>query len=211
MNDVLLSAGAACIIVAIVGGGAKAFGVEIPVLSSVRRQVALGIAGIGFLAAAYVVGTGSAGPKPGNPAVAAYQQEVLAACRTAQGGASGNALIAAANTDGTFDRDRFTAGLRDQITASSSVWQDLWRHPVPNELRAEASAAQQAANDAITQSRAAVDKIPAQLPARFTFEEFAAFAGRLDAALRAPASRLEGAMAELAGQPCGVPTPAASG
>ena len=211
MNNVLLSAGAACVIAAIVGGGAKAFGVEIPVLSSVRRQVALGIVGIGFLAAAYFVGTGSAGPKPGNPAVAAYQQEVLAACRAAQSGASGNALIAAANTDGTFDRDRFMAGLRDQITASSSVWQDLWRHPVPNELRAEASAARQAANDAIAQSRAAVDKIPTQLPARFTFEEFAAFAGRLDAALRAPASRLEGAMAELAGQPCGGPTPAASG
>ena len=211
MNNVLLSAGAACIIAAIVGGGAKAFGVEIPVLSSVRRQLALGIVGIGFLAAAYFVGTGSAGPKPGNPAVAAYQQEVLAACRAAQSGASGNALIAAANTDGTFDRDRFMTGLRDQITASSSVWQDLWRHPVPNELRAEASAARQAANDAIAQSRAAVDKIPTQLPARFTFVEFAAFAGRLDAALRAPASRLEGAMAELAGQPCGVPTPAASG
>jgi hypothetical protein len=211
MNDILLSAGAACIIVAIVGGGAKAFGVEIPVLSSVRRQAALGIVGIGFLAAAYFVGNGSAGPKPGNPAVAAYQQEVLAACRASQSGTSGNALIAAANTDGTFDRDRFITGLRDQITASSSVWQDLWQHPVPNELRAEASAAQQAANDAIAQSRAAVDKIPTQLPARFTFEEFAAFAGRLDAALRAPASRLEGAMAELAGQPCGVPTPAASG
>jgi hypothetical protein len=211
MNNVLLSAGAACVIVAIVGGGAKAFGVEIPVLSSVGRQVALGIVGIGFLAAAYVVGNGSAGSKPGDPAVAAYRQEVLAACRAAQSGASGNALIAAANTDGTFDRGRLIAGLRDQITASSGVWEDLWRHPVPNELRAEASAAQQAANDEIAQTRAAVSKIPTQLPATFTFEEFAAFAGRLDAALRAPASRLEGALAELAGQPCGVPAPAASG
>src|SRR5260370_3541218 len=207
MNDVLLSAGAACVILAIVGGGAKAFGVEIPVLSSVRRQVTLGIGGIGFLAAAYVVGNGAAGSKPGNPAVAAYQQEVLAACRAAQSGASGNALIAAANSDGTFDRNRLIAGLRDQITASSSVWQDLWRHPVPNELQVKASAAQQAANDAIAQTRAAVDKIPTQLPARFTFEEFAAFAGRLDAALRAPTSRLQGAIAELSGHPYAVPAP----
>lgn len=211
MNNVLLSAGAACVIVAIVGGGAKAFGVEIPVLASVRRQVALGIAGIGFLAAAFVVGGGPTGSNPVNPAVVAYRQEVLAACRTAQSGASGNALMAAANSDGTFDRDRFMAALRDQITASSSVWQDLWKRPVPNELRADASAAQQAANDEITQTRAAVDKIPAQLPARFTIEELAAFSGRLDAALRAPTARLEGALAELAGQPCGVPTPAASG
>jgi len=211
MNNVLLGAGAACVIAAIVGGGAKAFGVEIPVLSSVRRQVALGVVGIGFLAAAYVVGNGPAGSKPVDPAVAAYRQEVLAACRTAQSGASGNALIAAANNDGTFDRSRFIAGLQDQITASSGVWEDLWRHPVPNELRAEASAARQAANDAIAQTRAAVDKIPAELPATFTFEEFAAYAGKLDAALRAPASRLEGALAALAGQPCGVPTPGASG
>ena len=211
MNNVLLGAGAACVIAAIVGGGAKAFGVEIPVLSSVRRQVALGVVGIGFLAAAYVVGNGPAGSKPVDPAVTAYRQEVLAACRTAQSGASGNVLIAAANNDGTFDRSRFIAGLQDQITASSGVWEDLWRNPVPNELRAEASAARQAANDAIAQTRAAVDKIPAELPATFTFEEFAAYAGKLDAALRAPASRLEGALAALAGQPCGVPTPGASG
>jgi hypothetical protein len=211
MNNVLLGAGAACVIAAIVGGGAKAFGVEIPVLSSVRRQVALGIVGIGFPAAAYVVGNGPAGSTPVDPAVTAYRQEVLAACRTAQGGASGNALIAAANNDGTFDRSRFIAGLQDQITASSAVWEDLWRHPVPNELQAEASAARQAANDAIAQTRAAVDKIPTQLPATFTLQEFAAYAGKLDAALRAQASRLEGALGALAGQPCGVPAPAASG
>jgi hypothetical protein len=211
MNDILLSAGAACVILAIVGGGATAFGVQIPVLNSVSRQVALGVVGVGFLAAAFVVGNRSAGPNPGNPAVAAYQQEVLAACRTANSGTSGNALIAAANNDGTFDRDRFITALRAQITASNSVWQELWQHPVPNELRAKASAAQQATNDAITQTRAAVDKIPAQLPATFTAEQLAAFAGQLNAALQAPASRLEGAMSELAGQPCGVPTPAATG
>jgi hypothetical protein len=213
MNNVLLGAGVACVIAAIVGGGAKAFGVEIPVLRSVGRQAALGIVGIGFLAAAYVVGNGPAGPagsKP-DPAVTAYRQQVLAACRTAQGGASGNALFAAANNDGTFDRGRFITALQDQITASSSVWDDLWRQPVPNELRAEASTARQAANDAIAQSRAAVDKIPTQLPATFTIEDFAAYAGKLNAALQAPASRLEGALSALAGQPCGVPTPAASG
>jgi hypothetical protein len=211
MNDILLSAGAACVILAIVGGGATAFGVQVPVLNSVRRQVALGVVGVGFLAAAFAVGNGSAGPNPGNPAVAAYQQEVLAACRTANSGTSGNALIAAANNDGTFDRDRFTTALRAQITASNNVWQELWQHPVPNELQAKASAAQQATNDAITQTRAAVDKIPSQLPATFTAEQLAAFAGQLNAALQAPASRLEGAMSQLAGQPCGVPAPAPTG
>src|SRR5262249_18636077 len=134
MNDILLSAGAACVILAVVGGGATAFGVEIPVLNSVRRQGALGVVGIGFLAAAFVVGNGSASSNnPGNPAVAAYQQEVLAACRAAKSAASSGSA-AALNADGTFDRDRFVAGLRDQTTAWSSVWQELWRHPVPDEL-----------------------------------------------------------------------------
>jgi len=211
MNDILLSAGAACVILAVVGGGATAFGVEIPVLNSVRRQVALGVVGIGFLAAAFVVGNRSASSNPGNPAVAAYQQEVLAACRAAKSAASSGSSAAALNTDGTFDRDRFVAGLRDQTTAWSSVLQELWRHPVPDELQAKASAAKQAANDVTAQTRAAVDEIPAQLPARFTYPELAAVAGRLNAASGAPVARLEGAMSELAGQPCSVSAPAASG
>lgn len=45
-DTTLLGAGIACIIAAIVGGGLKAFGIEIPVLSSVYRQVALGALGI---------------------------------------------------------------------------------------------------------------------------------------------------------------------
>jgi hypothetical protein len=212
MNDILLSAGAACVILAVVGGGATAFGVEIPVLNSVRRQVALGVVGIGFLAAAFVVGNGSASSNnPGNPAVAAYQQEALAACRAAKSEASGGSGAAALNTDGTFDRDRFVAGLRDQTTAWSSVWQELWRHPVPDELQAKASAAKQAANDVTAQTQAAVDEIRAQLPARFTYPELAAVAGRLNAASGAPVARLEGAMSELAGQPCSVSAPAAGG
>lgn len=47
MSGTLLSVGIACIIGAIVGGGLKAFGIEIPALSSVRRQILLG--GVGVL------------------------------------------------------------------------------------------------------------------------------------------------------------------
>jgi hypothetical protein len=49
MQTTLLNVGLACIIGAIVGGGLKAFGVEIPVFSSLRRQAALG--GLGVLLA----------------------------------------------------------------------------------------------------------------------------------------------------------------
>jgi hypothetical protein len=210
MNSVLLSAGAACIILAVVGGGAKAFGVEVPVLSSPARQLALAVVGILFLAAAYVLrGTGP-GPEP-DPAVAAYRQEVLAACRSAQSAASGNALFAASNNDGTFDRSRFIAALRDQLAASREVWEQLWQRPVPRQLNEEAAAAHQAADVAIAETKAAIDKIPGQLSRRFTLGQFAAFANRLDAELRAPTSRFQGAMARLAGQPCNVPAPTPSG
>ena len=48
MGNSILSVGAACVIAAIVGGGLKVFGAEIPVLNSVRRQLLLAAFG-GFL------------------------------------------------------------------------------------------------------------------------------------------------------------------
>jgi hypothetical protein len=46
MSTTLLSAGLACLIAAVIGGGLKAFGVQIPVLQSLKRQVILGLLGI---------------------------------------------------------------------------------------------------------------------------------------------------------------------
>src|SRR5438046_1631560 len=54
MTTTLLSAGIACVIAAIVGGGLKAFGVEIPVLASAKRQAILAVFGCGLVIAAYV-------------------------------------------------------------------------------------------------------------------------------------------------------------
>jgi hypothetical protein len=45
MNATLLCTGLACVIAAVVGGGLKAFGVEIPILTSLKRQLVLGILG----------------------------------------------------------------------------------------------------------------------------------------------------------------------
>ena len=45
MKSTLFKTGIACIIAAIVGGGFKAFGIEIPLLQSVPRQLLLGIFG----------------------------------------------------------------------------------------------------------------------------------------------------------------------
>ena len=49
MATTLLTTGLACLIAAIVGGGLKAFGIEIPILRSGKRQLAL--AGLGFILA----------------------------------------------------------------------------------------------------------------------------------------------------------------
>jgi hypothetical protein len=68
MNQVLLSAGVAAIIIAIAGGGAQAFGVKVPVLDSLFRQGLLGIAGIAFLVLAVEVGGGGGGGGGNNSA-----------------------------------------------------------------------------------------------------------------------------------------------
>ena len=50
METPFITAGIACLVAAIVGGGLKAFGIEIPVLESGRRQAALGALGAVLLA-----------------------------------------------------------------------------------------------------------------------------------------------------------------
>lgn len=46
MDSTLLGAGLACLVAAIVGGGMKAFGFEIPLVSSTKRQLMLGLLGL---------------------------------------------------------------------------------------------------------------------------------------------------------------------
>jgi hypothetical protein len=49
VDKTILYSGLACIIAAIVGGGVKAFGVEIPLLSSLKRQSLLAIFGLALI------------------------------------------------------------------------------------------------------------------------------------------------------------------
>jgi hypothetical protein len=58
MTTTLLTAGIACVIAAIAGGGLKAFGIEIPALESARRQTALGAFGGLLLLAGIISGGG---------------------------------------------------------------------------------------------------------------------------------------------------------
>src|SRR5438876_1206193 len=49
MQTTFLTIGIACLIAAIAGGGLSAFGVQIPLLTSVPRQLALGVLGAAFI------------------------------------------------------------------------------------------------------------------------------------------------------------------
>jgi hypothetical protein len=66
MNESLLVAGIVCIVAAIVGGGVKLLGAEVPVLNSFARQALLFTVGLAFLAASYLTSLPkiSSGAKP---------------------------------------------------------------------------------------------------------------------------------------------------
>ncbi len=56
MNTTILTIGIGCIIAAIVGGGLKAFGMEIPALSSIKRQMLLSFFGVILVAGSFMGG-----------------------------------------------------------------------------------------------------------------------------------------------------------
>lgn len=59
MTTILLTAGLACVIAAIIGGGLRAFGIEVPILQSGRRQLGLGLFGAALMVIAMVMNGGS--------------------------------------------------------------------------------------------------------------------------------------------------------
>ena len=54
-TEILVSGGVAAVLASLVGGGLKAFGIELPILASVRRQILLAVAGLGLLASGLLV------------------------------------------------------------------------------------------------------------------------------------------------------------
>ncbi len=80
MSESLLVAGVVCIVAAIVGGGIKLLGAEVPVLNSFVRQALLFAVGAGFLLASFQVGASkSTAPSPPAPAQASAQAPAQAA------------------------------------------------------------------------------------------------------------------------------------
>jgi hypothetical protein len=80
MSATLLGVGLACLIAAIVGGGFKAFGVEVPLVQSLGRQSLLAVVGLGLVGTAVALervqleASRSAAPAPGLVASAAAEK-----------------------------------------------------------------------------------------------------------------------------------------
>lgn len=152
MNPLVLI-GLACIIAAIVGGGLKIFGIEIPLLTSVRRQAIL--AGLG---AVLVVGVGiarlvesAASPGKGGDAESSFgnvrvSQEVEPGRWMVSSGATAGPAVLRAdsirlsdvafgdfNGDGTDDAFRADSRSRSWYVAYSSAgeWQKVGHSDVP--------------------------------------------------------------------------------
>lgn len=80
MDNIFLVAGLACLIAAVVGGGLKAFAIEVPVLASLGRQIALGVLGL------ILIGIGASRNPPSNN----NRQSVAPAQRTTPSPADGS-------------------------------------------------------------------------------------------------------------------------
>jgi hypothetical protein len=197
VNEVLLTAGAAAVIIAVVGGGAKALGVEVPVLKSGRRQVALGLVGVVFLGAAVVLGDdGNDGP---DASVEGYREEVLATCRALpRGQPTPTAGV-------TFEKDAYLDDLRTQRSSWESSLREFWEQEVPDSLQEDKRVAESATARLIETWGVALDRLEQELPTRFGFLEAARYSQSAGTVVAAPASSWERAMSRLAGAACTPP------
>lgn len=199
MSNTLLTAAAASIILAVVGGGAKAFGVEVPVLASRKRQVALALVGVAFFAAAVVLREDNDGGGNTSGEVQAYRQHVLAACR----GLEQVRGLPPLNDDLTVDRDTFLEWTRGQLATSKGILSALWERRVPGDLKEERDDARGDARDLVSRTEAGLDRLEEVLPTRFGYiQGQPPELQRFSAELASPAARFEASMSELAGEPC---------
>lgn len=74
MSTTFLCAGLACIIGAVVGGGLKAFGIEIPALGSLIRQLILGVLGVILIVVSVSVSSSNSAATPTQPNTQPAQQ-----------------------------------------------------------------------------------------------------------------------------------------
>jgi hypothetical protein len=203
MNSVLLTAGVVCLIAAVIGGGLKAFNIEIGPLNSRGVRLTLGLLGLAFVAAAVVFRDGGGDGNP-NGDEARYQRQVLATCNAVRRVSSRNDLPTPQPGPGgfTYDRDALVSIGRENLTAIERRLDLLLDKPVPDSLTSEARAVRERKSDYVEQLRQILNQLPGLLPKRFTIDQFNARTASLQDAADNVQARLEDAMTQLAGQDC---------
>ena len=199
MNTVLLTVGAACVVLAIVGGGGKVLGVELPPIKEWWRITILALAGLAFLFAAYLTRPGpTPGPEP--QAVKAYRAAAAQTCRSIASNKVG--IAAAMNPDGTFDRARLQRVFRSQLDGARAILAQLWQLKVPDGLHTDAQSARAASDRLLTASAARINAIPTSLPETITVQQLQQWGNDLSAKLSGPNTALQSALSQISEQPC---------
>jgi hypothetical protein len=221
VNNVLLTVGAACLVLAAVGGGGTVLGVKLREVVQVWRLVLLGLLGCVFLLGAYLLRDQAPSPQaqPANPQatqpaspqgdsqqVRDYRAAVAVTC--ANMAPNMNLFMAAGNSDGTgtFDRGRLQTALSAEITASQATMDQLWRRPVPKELAEDYRVARGVSDHYLMDTREQIDAIRTELPKTMSLQELLDWANGFSIKLRGSEVEFQTEMSKLAGSPCTPPT-----
>src|SRR5262249_11431153 len=76
---------------------------------------------------------------------------------------------------------RSSPAFRARLTAARAMWAELWRRPVPDDLKDPVSEARQAQDTFFAEQKSLTDAMPAELPSRFTDAQYQAFQDRHEA------------------------------
>jgi hypothetical protein len=199
MNAVLLSAGVACVIAAVVGGGLKAFNIEVPVISSLGRQMLLFVIGLGFLVSAWVLREKTSEP---DEATTAYRQLAVASCgrivkiRTADLPID---VIDLSPTGVRFHKAPLVRELRRRRSGMQAELASLWTHEPPAGLRSQHGLAEGVSAEWLRRFDERIRALQAIAADPVSQEDGAVLEQSGDAELRA---RVNDAMTALAGQDC---------
>jgi len=215
MNTVLLTAGVVALMAAVIGGGLKAFNIELPVLQSRGVRIALGALGVLFLVAAFALREDDDDAGGGSDRSAQrYRQEVVAACNAVRGNAARGSFGTPRPSFGTdpedpnvsfsYDRDRVISGLRSTLSANRRRLKLLFDKPAPRSLRDEAEVARKRYEDYARESRAFSSTVARELPEDPTIEQIDAVMSPLQDRADAVIAPLEDAMTRLAGRECSI-------
>jgi hypothetical protein len=208
MNTILVTAGVAALLTAVIGGGLNAFNIEIPKVTSRGIRVALGFLGIGFLIVVILPQQKSRGK---DPTLTRYQRQVAATCDNLRelGGREGYGPPVY-STEGrvAYDHDTVVSHLRSLIEAIDRRLDVLFARPVPVSLRESAQIARRRADSYVRAFRVLLRKFGDALPTHPTSEEIEAAAARYQNQLDDVGVRLSDAMTQLADRECrrGAPT-----